>query len=128
MPHLLIVDDDPGASAALAAVLRRYGHEVSCAASVGEALGRLRAHRPDLMLLDLGLPRVDGLEFLHALSGEPGLSAVPIAVLSGRDEPGAIETARRLGVCEYILKGEDWDQTYRRIESCLTAALPQENE
>jgi CheY-like chemotaxis protein len=119
MPHLLIVDDEPGAAAAMAALLRRHGHEVSCAASVTEALRQLRAQRPDLMLLDLGLPRVDGLDFLHALAGEPGLSDIPIAVYSGRDEPGAIETARRLGACEYILKGDDWEQTYRRIESCL---------
>jgi CheY-like chemotaxis protein len=119
MPHLLIVDDEPGAAAAMAALLRRHGHEVSCAVSVTEALRELRAQRPDLMLLDLGLPRVDGLDFLHALVDEPGLSDIPIAVYSGRDEPGAIETARRLGACEYILKGEDWEQTYRRIKSCL---------
>ena len=121
MSNLLIVDDDQSASAALASLLRRYGHDVSCAHSVADALHRLRQEKPDLVLLDLGLPRIDGLDLLDALSGEPGMAAVPVAVFSGRDEPGAVEAARRLGACDYILKGSDWEQTYRRIQSCLAA-------
>ena len=122
MPNVLIVDDDQGSAAALAALLRTHGHDVACASSAGEALRQVRCLKPDLVLLDLGLPRVDGLDLLEAVVGEPALDAVAIAVYSGRDEPAAVDAARRLGACDYILKGGPWDDTYRRIESCLAAA------
>jgi two-component system, OmpR family, KDP operon response regulator KdpE len=121
MPNLLIIEDDHSTSIALAALLRMHGHDVSCAHTVAEALHYLRAHKPDLMLLDLGLPRIDGLDLLDAIAGEPGLATVPIVVYSGRNEPATVETARRLGACDYIVKGERWEQIYRRIEFCLNA-------
>jgi DNA-binding response OmpR family regulator len=119
MANLLIIDDDVPASAALAALLRREGHQVTCAPSAGEALSRLRQADPDLVLLDLTMPRVDGLDLFEALSEEPRFQGLRVAIYSGRDEPGAVDTARRLGACDYILKGGDWGQTYDRIKACL---------
>ena len=119
MANLLIIDDDVPASAALAALLRREGHQVTCAPSAGEALSRLRQGDPDLVLLDLTMPRVDGLELFEALNEEPRFQGLRVAIYSGRDEPGAVDEARRLGACEYILKGGDWAQTYDRIKACL---------
>ena len=121
MPNLLIVEDDQSTCTALAGLLRMHGHDVFCAHTVSDALRQMRQVKPDLMLLDLGLPGFDGLDLLDALGGEPGLAGVPVAVYSGRDEPDAVAEARRLGACEYIVKGADWEQTYRRIESCLSA-------
>lgn len=122
MSTLLIVEDDRGTSAALVALLRMHGHDVACAHTAGEAVGQLRRDKPDLVLLDLGLPRVDGLDLLDALADEPGFSSVPVVVFSGRDDPNAVAAARRSGACDYILKGGDWEQTYQRIEACLIRA------
>ena len=119
MSSLLIVEDEPKTSAAIAALLRMHGHDVACAQTAGEALGQLRRHRPDLLLLDLGLPRVDGLDLLDALGGEPGLCGVPVVVYSGRDEPHTVADARSRGACDYIVKGDAWEETYQRIEACL---------
>jgi DNA-binding response OmpR family regulator len=121
MSNLLIIDDDASQSAALAALLRREGHQVTQAASAGEALRHLRQDvcAPDLVLLDLGLPRVDGLDLLDALTDEPQFAGLRVAVYSGRDEPESRERSRRLGACDYIVKGTDWEQTYARIRSCL---------
>jgi DNA-binding response OmpR family regulator len=119
MANLLIIDDDVPASAALAALLRREGHQVACAPSAGEALSRLRQGEPDLVLLDLTMPRVDGLELFEALNDEPRFQGLRVAIYSGRDEPGAVDEARRLGACDYILKGGDWSHTYDRIKACL---------
>jgi DNA-binding response OmpR family regulator len=120
MARLLIIDDEPHAAAALAMLLRHKGHDVACADNVGSGLTRLKKDRPDLVVLDLGLPRVDGLELLEALAGEPAFEDLRIAVYSGRDDREAIEMARRLGACDYILKGPDFWQTCERIESCLS--------
>ena len=123
MSSLLIIEDDRDASAALAALLRSRGHEVACAGTAGEALGRLRHCRPDLLLLDLGLPRgVDGLDLLDALSREPRFTDLSVVVYSGRDDPDAVAAARRSGAMDYIVKGGGWEQACRRIEECLVRA------
>ena len=122
MANILIVDDDVSEAAALAALLQREGHETACAATAGEALSRLREVDPDLVLLDLSMPRVDGLDLLDALSGEPRFADLRVAVYSGREDPDAVRAARQMGACDYILKGSDWPATYRRIQSCLDGA------
>ncbi len=119
MSSLLIVEDDRNTSSALAALLRARGHDVACAHTAGEALGQLRRGRPDLLLLDLGLPRVDGLDLLDALASEPGFFDVPVVVYSGRDEAEAVAEARSRGAWDYIVKGDNWEQTYGRIAACL---------
>jgi CheY-like chemotaxis protein len=122
MANLLIVDDDAPASAALAALLRREGHTVSCARSAGEALTRLRQADPDLVLLDLTMPHIDGMDLLEALTDEPRFRNLRVAIYSGRAEPDALDAARRLGACDYIVKGGAWAQTYDRIRACLGGA------
>jgi CheY-like chemotaxis protein len=122
MSHLLIVEDDSNTSAALAALLRNRGHHVACASTAGEALHQLHHAQPDLLLLDLGLPRVDGLDLLDALAEEPQFSDVPVVVYSGRADPAAVDTALRRGALDYIVKGEPWEQTCQRIESCVGRA------
>ena len=124
MASLLIIDDDVSSSAALAALLRREGHDVRCAPSAGEALSRLRDGDPDLVLLDLTMPRVDGLDLFDALTDEPRFRNLRVAIYSGRDEPAAQDAARRLGACDYIVKGGEWPQTYDRIKACLVGAQP----
>ena len=124
MSRVLIVDDDVPQSNALARLLEMNGHEAECASSAGQAISSLRHHEPDLVLLDLGMPRIDGFELLSALSEEPRFENLRIAVYSGRTEPAAFEAARRLGACDFILKGEDGQQTLSRILSHLDAEAP----
>lgn len=119
MAKLLIIDDEMESSAALARLLRHEGHGAVSVQTAGEALEQLRHGLPDLILLDLTMPRVDGLELLDALAEEPDYALIPVAVFSGRDDAESIESARSRGAFDYILKGADWPQTYARIKSCL---------
>jgi DNA-binding response OmpR family regulator len=119
MANLLIIDDEPAAAAALAALLRREGHMAAWAQTAGAAMDHLRHTSPDLILLDLTMPRIDGLDILDALSLEPEYAHLKVAVFSGRDDPDSINTARSLGATDYILKGRSWDETYERIRACL---------
>ena len=121
MPQLLIIEDDADTSAALAALLRTRGYDVSCASTAGEALHRLHHAQPDLLLLDLGLPRIDGLDLLDALAEEPQFSDVPVIVYSGQGDPQTVNTALRRGAADFIVKGGSWEQTCQRIESCLAS-------
>ena len=121
MASVLIIDDDKVASNALAKLLASEGHEATCAASAGEALSQLRHSEPDLVLLDLTLPHVDGLDLLDALADEPRFADLKVVVHSGRTEPEALATAERLGACDFIPKGQDWDHLYSRIKAQLPA-------
>ena len=119
MANVLIVDDDPKASDALATLLRRAGHLVSCVSSAASAVTHLRSHGADLVLLDIELSAVNGLELLDALREEPCGDGLRFAIYSGHDEPAARAVADRLGACDYIVKGQPWPTTLERIQTCL---------
>lgn len=122
MADLLIIDDDTAGAAMLARLLGRDGHEARCAVDVGAALHALREREPDLVLLDVGLPRTDGLTLLDALRDEPQFAGTRVAVYTGRDDEGVREAARRLGACAFIVKGGSWPDMARQIEQCLAAS------
>ena len=121
MSHVLIVDDNANQSAMVAALLRHAGHDAECAESAKEAVSCLRRREADLVLLDLEMPRVDGLDLLHALTTEPRFDAVRVIVYSGRTDPDAFAAAKRLGACDFIIKGDDAREALSRILSHLDA-------
>jgi DNA-binding response OmpR family regulator len=119
MATFLIIDDEAATAAALSSLLQREGHAAAWAQTAADALDHLRHTSPDLILLDLTMPRVDGLEILDALAIEPEYAHLRVAVFSGRDDAESIDAARSLGATDYILKGSSWDETYARIQACL---------
>src|SRR4051794_11307144 len=121
MADVLIIDDDTAAAEALAVLLRREGHKAACACAAKDALAHLHQHEPDLVRLDLEMPRVDGLDLLDALRDEVRFADLRVAIFSGRDDPAAVEAAGRLGACEFIHKGGDWNETFGRIKAALAA-------
>ena len=83
--RVLVVEDDPQLLRAMRITLRARGHEVVTAATGRKALSEVAAARPDLVVLDLGLPDLDGVEVIE---GMRGWTSVPIIVLSGRTSGG----------------------------------------
>jgi len=79
--HLLVVEDDPDNLALIAAILSQY--DVSCCGSSDEALMALEALRPDLIVLDIGMQPVDGLECLKAIRLKPECCDIPAVALTG---------------------------------------------
>jgi CheY-like chemotaxis protein len=80
--HLLVVDDDESIRTTLAVILQRDGRDVACAADGKEALGRMRDHPPDLVLLDLMMPGMGGWDVLAAMRESPSLAEIPVVVLT----------------------------------------------
>jgi len=119
MASVLIIDDNEQLAAPLAALLRSEGHNATYAPGAGAALSQLRLSPPDLVLLDLSMPLVDGLELLDALRSEPRFADVRVAILSSRDDSASVAEAERLGACEFIVKGTDWYEIYDRIKANL---------
>jgi CheY-like chemotaxis protein len=100
---VLFVDDDPDIRTMYGARLQADGFEVWYAADGLEALDA--AHRPlDLVLLDMRMPGMDGLEVLRRLKGEAGLAAVPVVMLSNDDEETCVRRARAMGAAAWWTK------------------------
>ncbi len=102
---ILVVDDDPDARARLRTVLERNGWTVDEAANGQEALERVTCLPPQLILLDLTMPLMDGFAFLHELRRRPGCEHIPVVVLTARDLDA--EERRRLDGADRVLsKGQ----------------------
>jgi two-component system cell cycle response regulator len=102
---ILIVDDDPGACAVLKAYLKRHVHGWIAEAVDGlEAIGMIRKEPPDLVFLDIGLPRVSGLEVLRTVRADPAHRTLPVVVLSGTGDEAIVRQAIALGIEDYLVK------------------------
>lgn len=104
MPTILVVDDDPAARKPLARLLQMDGYEVVCAENAVAAMAQALGRRPDLILLDVAMPPMDGLTFLFLLRERSFGRDVPVIIVTAQDDPNTVERARKLGVCEYLVK------------------------
>lgn len=114
MTRVLVVDDDPQLLRALRITLRARDHDVHTAASGAQALALASEHPPDVVLLDLGLPDLDGVEVIHGLRG---WSDVPIIVLSGRAGGGDKVAALDAGADDYVTKPFGMEELLARMRA-----------
>ena len=101
MPQLLIIEDDPQIRRALAHALTERGHGVATSPNGMSGLSDVVTNRPDLVVLDLGLPDIDGVELLRMLRA---VSAVPVIGATARDDEQAVVKARDAGADDYVVK------------------------
>lgn len=126
MTRILIVDDEPPIRRLLRTSLVSQGFQIVEAATGREALDEVGQARPDLIVLDLGLPDMQGQEVIRLLRGQG--SSVPIVVLSSRtDETGKVE-ALDLGADDYVTKPFGTDELLARIRTALRHRLQQQGE
>jgi two-component system, OmpR family, KDP operon response regulator KdpE len=123
MPRVLVVDDEPQIVRALRINLRARAYEVSTAASGAEALDVAAKHPPDLVLLDLGLPGLDGLDVIKGLRG---WTSVPIIVLSGRADSTDKVEALDAGADDYVTKPFGMAELLARMRATSRRASPRE--
>jgi CheY-like chemotaxis protein len=105
-PLVLVVDDDPDILDAICIILESEGYDVARARHGEEALEQVAARRPDVILLDLMMPVMDGVAFSHALRLRPGGRDVPIVVISADGNP---QRAASVGARGYLAKPFDID-------------------
>jgi two-component system KDP operon response regulator KdpE len=123
--RILVVDDEPQIRRALTTNLRARGFEVDEAASGEDALRAAARDRPDLVVLDLGLPGMDGIDVVHGLRG---WTTVPILVLSARDDETAKVAALDAGADDYVTKPFGMDELLARVRAGLRRAMPADEE
>ncbi len=116
MAHVLLIEDDATIRQGLVRALGDHGHAVSTAPTGAEGLRRAVADRPDLVVLDLGLPDLDGREVLTMLRA---VSDTPIIVATARDQESEIVAALEAGADDYLVKPFGGAQLHARIGAVL---------
>jgi CheY-like chemotaxis protein len=104
MPKVLIADDEKFVTLLYKDMLEHAGFEVVVAHDGAEALELIKQSKPDVVLLDLVMPRLDGFQVLRAVKADPALQAIPVAVLSNLSQDNDEQQARDLGAADYIVK------------------------
>ena len=121
MPTVLVIDDQIELRTLFQRVLERGGYQVIAAEGGEEALRATEAWKPDLILLDLAMPDMDGLEFLRRVRRRSGWQSVPVLILSGMLSAEQIAAASELGACDQLVKGQF---TTRELRARVAQFLP----
>jgi len=102
--RVLITEDEPNIAESLTFILNREGYEVSTAPDGEAALQRLRSDPPDLMILDIMLPRLNGFEVLKQMKADPALNALPVVILTAKGQAHDRRMAEEIGASAFITK------------------------
>jgi two-component system phosphate regulon response regulator PhoB len=129
--HILVVDDEPDILELVHYNLVQHGYEVTCSLSGEEGLAQTRSRPPDLVLLDIMLPGMDGLEVCKALKQDRRTADIPLIMLTARSEEADIVTGLELGADDYLTKPFSPRVLLARIKAVLrrhAAPSPTESE
>ena len=104
MKHILLVEDDPFLIDIYTTKLKKEKFSVEVAVDGEECLSKLKETMPDLLILDIVLPNVDGWEVLRKIKANPKLKTIPVVVLSNLGQKEEVEKGKKLGAAKYLIK------------------------
>ncbi|MGI8792671.1 MAG: response regulator transcription factor [Acidimicrobiales bacterium] len=123
MPKVLLVDDDPVILKLLQVNFEMEGYTVVTANDGVEGLEQARAERPDVILLDIMMPRKDGLEVTRELKGDDDTKHMPIILLSAKAQATDVELGKAAGANDYITKPFDPLELLDRVREMLDGGV-----
>lgn len=104
MKKILIIEDDPFLNEIYSAKFSQSGFQIEVAIDGKKGLEKVKANQPDLILLDIVLPKMDGFQVLKRIKEDPKLKAIPIILLTNLGQQSEVEKGLALGADEYIIK------------------------
>ncbi|MFC2136644.1 response regulator [Bacteroidota bacterium] len=119
---ILVIDDSITNVVLLNAILSEEGYEIITVFNVSDAFNEMNKHFPDLVLLDLQMPVLDGFDFLEKIKSKNRYKDIPIIVVTAYCDDANINKALSLGANDYIEKPIDIDQLYNKISKTLNYA------
>ena len=117
--RVLVVDDDPVILELLRVNFEIEGFEVASAADGREGLERVRDHAPDIVVSDIMMPRVDGLQLLTELRKDPATAQVPVILLTAKAQNADVQQGLELGADDYVTKPFDPLELIDRVNAVL---------
>lgn len=126
MAKILVVDDEPDIVRAVVRILSSRGHEMTTARDGQEALERIAQSPPDLVILDLDLPRIDGFEVCRRIKSDEATRHIPVVMMTAAyASPDHAHQGTRLGADEYIVKPFMKQILVHNVERLLPDAQPE---
>ena len=122
MSQILVVEDDPDIAELIRHYLEKSGHAVQVLGSGGAVLPKVRGERPDLIVLDLMLPGLDGLMVCQALRSDPLTAAIPIIMVTARGDEADRIAGLELGADDYVTKPFSAKELAARVSALLRRA------
>lgn len=119
MAKIVIAEDEPDIRELIAFTLRFAGHEVVTGANGEEGYELAKKERPDLVMLDVRMPRMTGYEACKRIKSEPEIAHIPVIFLSAKGQESEIEQGLAAGAEEYLLKPFAPDQLTERVKVVL---------
>ena len=124
MAKLLVIDDDVGLLDLLRVHLRAAGHAVRTASDAADGIRALLADPPELILSDVSMPYLDGMELLRALRSDALTRRIPVIFLTGRYDDDTLVSAQKLGVDDYLTKPIQVEDLLSSIDKVLRKSRP----
>jgi CheY-like chemotaxis protein len=119
MARILIAEDEPDIRELVAFTLRFAGHEVTTTANGEEALHQAAQLFPDIIIMDVRMPRMTGYDACRAMKADDTLKNIPVVFLSAKGQDAEIQTGLDAGAEEYLLKPFAPDQLAERVKTIL---------
>ena len=118
-PRILIIDDNVSFRELLRIMLSNEGYAVQVAEDAIEGGKAMLAAQPDLVICDIDMPFMDGLELLSALRTDPSTASLKVILLSGRKDVETLTKAEQLGALDYLIKPVTRERLLESIDICL---------
>ncbi|OFZ73809.1 MAG: hypothetical protein A2W04_03595 [Betaproteobacteria bacterium RBG_16_64_9] len=125
MARILVIEDDRSLRELLRVHLTALGHAVRIAPDAAEGIRHLLSHLPDLVLSDVNMPYMNGLELLRAIRGDDISRHIPVVLLTARTDDETWAEAMRLGVTRYVTKPVQLQELVQAVERALKPAPKQ---
>lgn len=119
MANILIVDDSPTEIHVLQGLLEKHGHRVDSVMSGEEGIARAKATKPNLILMDVVMPGMNGFQATRAISKDPETKHIPIIIVSTKDQETDRVWGMRQGAKDYISKPVDENDLMGKIKAAL---------
>jgi len=104
MKKILLIEDDEILLDILQRKLKQEGYDISLARDGEDGLSKMKEDKPDLVLLDIIMPKKNGFEVLYEMQNDSTLSGVPVIIISNSGQPVEIDRAKQMGARDYIVK------------------------
>ncbi len=127
MPKLLVVEDDPLLSRMYQIIFSSNAYEVSIATDGADGLDQIRSWKPDLVLLDIMMPKLNGMEVLKKIKSDPEVRNIPVVVLTNLAGNTDVQAALELGAVRYIIKSENKPKVVEEIVRGILAGYTRDD-
>lgn len=121
-PVVLVADDEEDIKVVLRMFLEAVGYEVVTAFDGLDALEQIKSTKPDVVLMDIMMPVIDGIEVVRQMKATPGIRDIPVVMLTAAAQSDMVEKAIQAGAADYIVKPFEPETVQKAIEKVLGTA------